>query len=66
MPKTSNPKTGERPELYEVVDQLKALGFILRHTPDELPMEGHHAYGLGCILDRIASEVETQIGGNRD
>ena len=31
--------TLERPELYEVVDQLKALGFILRHTPDELPMQ---------------------------
>ena len=63
--KSSVSGTLERPELYEVVDQLKALGFILRHTPDELPMQGQHAYGLGCILDRIASEVETQIGGSR-
>jgi len=56
----------ERPNLYEVVDQLKALGFILRHTSNELPIQGQHAYGLGCILDRIASEVEAQIvGGGR-
>jgi hypothetical protein len=61
MPK----ETQECHELYEVVDQLKALGFLLRHTPNELPMEAQHAYGLGCILDRIASEVETQLVGGR-
>jgi hypothetical protein len=62
---STKPFVSEPGDLYEVVDQLKALGFILRHTPDELPMQGQHAYGLGCILDRIASEVETQITGGR-